>query len=780
MSLPPDNASFFGSVATDSSSNFAFSSDSTPPTTVEDTASMGSVTSKHDVITVADDAADAAALISPPRSRRSQRTAPVYNLAQLSGTASHGKRRANGDIVSERRRRTISGDTLVGSVESASEVQDTLTRTAGKTVRQGIDALNLQWSPGRLNTPRATRRTRDSPRTARSSPRNTNKPISTLGTKLTNLSRRSRKAVDKGLKGAVRMSRELRRLQDTKEYAPTEETGVRYTVWSNGKYVDPKAPPEPPARKKAKTSIPEPEEEAEEASVPENKTRRVKKYLDKGLYAGQDAPTDIYKGLTPAEKKKLSEIPELLATSRANKIMPAPMYTGLRMLIAGGDFKLPFSIFNPLPPGQPKPDEWKKMTKNRFIGDSKDMWRKTYNHDYSKCVCDEDDGCGEDCQNRIMLYECDESNCNVGKERCTNRAFTDLTNRRSKGGKYQVGVEVVKTSDRGFGVRSNRSFEPHQIIMEYTGEIITLDECERRMNEIYKNNECYYLMSFDQNMILDATTGSMARFVNHSCNPNCRMIKWIVSGQPRMALFAGDRPIMTGDELTYDYNFSPFSSEKVQKCMCGEPNCRGVLGPKPREVKPPKTDIKTIVKATVKRKFKEVVGDGASASGSKAKKRKIQPATGVKRSLSTTSAKAAKGAATALKKGVSTITVNAKKVTSQAKSPARGKSLVDARAKKITKAAISTTRITKTYGKAVSKKHVLSKSSSLTIVAKGDGASAKKSGKQTPVKRLSKGSNLAPPADGGSRRTTTSKPASPRKALEISRAANQIRVVTSP
>lgn len=117
------------------------------------------------------------------------------------------------------------------------------------------------------------------------------------------------------------------------------------------------------------------------------------------------------------------------------------------------------------------------------------MWRKTYNHDYSKCVCDEDDGCGEDCQNRIMLYECDESNCNVGKERCTNRAFTDLTNRRSKGGKYQVGVEVVKTSDRGFGVRSNRSFEPHQIIMEYTGEIITLDECERRMNEIYKNNE---------------------------------------------------------------------------------------------------------------------------------------------------------------------------------------------------------------------------------------------------------------------------------------------------
>lgn len=67
--------------------------------------------------------------------------------------------------------------------------------------------------------------------------------------------------------------------------------------------------------------------------------------------------------------------------------------------------------------------------------------------------------------------------------------------------------------------------------------------------------QCYYLMYFDQNMIIDATRGSIARFVNHSCEPNCRMEKWTVAGKPRMALFAGDRGIMTGEELTYDYNF---------------------------------------------------------------------------------------------------------------------------------------------------------------------------------------------------------------------------------
>jgi len=154
--------------------------------------------------------------------------------------------------------------------------------------------------------------------------------------------------------------------------------------------------------------------------------------------------------------------------------------------------------------------------------------------------------------------------------------------------------------------------------------------------------QCYYLMSFDQNMIIDATTGSIARFVNHSCSPNCRMIKWIVSGQPRMALFAGDNPIMTGDELTYDYNFDPFSAKNVQKCLCGSPNCRGVLGPKPKEVKPPKPPkeeaaikagkkgaTKTSAKAG-KRKLGELLdgAEDAEDASQAAKKRKIKTATG--------------------------------------------------------------------------------------------------------------------------------------------------------
>jgi [histone H3]-lysine4 N-trimethyltransferase ASH1L len=122
-------------------------------------------------------------------------------------------------------------------------------------------------------------------------------------------------------------------------------------------------------------------------------------------------------------------------------------------------------------------------------------------------------------------------------------------------------------------------------------------------------------MLFDQNMIIDATRGSIARFVNHSCEPNCRMEKWTVSGKPRMALFAGDKGIMTGDELTYDYNFDPFSQKNVQECRCGSSKCRGVLGPKPKDEKKPKTEKDKATSSSrklsgAKRKLTDILDEG--------------------------------------------------------------------------------------------------------------------------------------------------------------------------
>ena len=116
-------------------------------------------------------------------------------------------------------------------------------------------------------------------------------------------------------------------------------------------------------------------------------------------------------------------------------------------------------------------------------------------------------------------------------------------------------------------------------------------------------------------MVIDATKGSIARFINHSCDPNCRMEKWTVAGKPRMALFAGEKGIVTGEELTYDYRFDPFSSKNVQECRCGSESCRGVLGPKPKDAK---EALKPIT--TGKRKVQEIVGGAIESVATKKRK----------------------------------------------------------------------------------------------------------------------------------------------------------------
>lgn len=74
--------------------------------------------------------------------------------------------------------------------------------------------------------------------------------------------------------------------------------------------------------------------------------------------------------------------------------------------------------------------------------------------------------------------------------------------------------------------------------------------------------------------------GCEARFINHSCNPNCDIEKWNVLGEWRIGIFA-NRDIPAEEELSYDYNFQSFGL-KHKRCFCGEANCRGFLTSKPK------------------------------------------------------------------------------------------------------------------------------------------------------------------------------------------------------
>jgi histone-lysine N-methyltransferase ASH1L len=239
-------------------------------------------------------------------------------------------------------------------------------------------------------------------------------------------------------------------------------------------------------------------------------------------------------------------------------------------------------------------------------------------------------------------------------------------------------------------------------------------------------------MSFDQNMVIDATKGSIARFVNHSCSPNSRMVKWIVGGKPRMALFAGDNPIMSGDELTYDYNFNPFSAKNVQECRCGSENCRGVLGPKP---KPVKEVIKETFNATVKagkRKLKELLGAEEDSDSRSPKKRKIKEATGIKRSTSSASKLVSNGAK-AVKRTVSSQLLNVRQAVSTKRGSIKKKTSIMKKPER-------------------GQKKVSSRNSSLTLVESGSSGSARK--KRSYTKRAGDSKNVVKGIRGAASKST--------------------------
>ena len=96
-----------------------------------------------------------------------------------------------------------------------------------------------------------------------------------------------------------------------------------------------------------------------------------------------------------------------------------------------------------------------------------------------RCVCDADK-CGIDCENRAMLYECDLSNCVFG-DSCSNRAFQALEGKKDIG---QVGVKIIKTTNRGFGLEAAKLFKPRELILEYTGEIIVLNGALTRTRNV--------------------------------------------------------------------------------------------------------------------------------------------------------------------------------------------------------------------------------------------------------------------------------------------------------
>ena len=120
------------------------------------------------------------------------------------------------------------------------------------------------------------------------------------------------------------------------------------------------------------------------------------------------------------------------------------------------------------------------------------------------CDCKPEDPCtSDDCINRLLFYECDSSNCNNGQE-CKNQRF--------KRREY-VKIEKFK-SKAGWGLRCTEDIKRNQFVIEYVGELIDENECNKRLKEMAaRNDRNFYFLTIDKDTIIDAgPKGNLARY----------------------------------------------------------------------------------------------------------------------------------------------------------------------------------------------------------------------------------------------------------------------------
>ena len=120
----------------------------------------------------------------------------------------------------------------------------------------------------------------------------------------------------------------------------------------------------------------------------------------------------------------------------------------------------------------------------------------------------------------------------------------------------------------GFGVFAKEPINKNTRIIDYAGELVRTDESEGR-EERYLALGCIWVFRVNRTWSRDAAVGgNMARFINHSCTPNC----WF-EVVDRTIWIRASRLIRAGEELTYDY---ATVGDRTIPCRC-RPGCPNML-----------------------------------------------------------------------------------------------------------------------------------------------------------------------------------------------------------
>jgi uncharacterized protein len=149
-----------------------------------------------------------------------------------------------------------------------------------------------------------------------------------------------------------------------------------------------------------------------------------------------------------------------------------------------------------------------------------------------------------------------------------------------------MSLEVRRSGIEGRGVFAERRIKEGTCVVEYTGKRISHEEADAQSQDDDPARKHHtFLFAVDDEVCIDASRGgNEARFINHSCDPNCD----VIISRGRVYIHAL-RDIAEGDELSYDYWYETDESydwddlRRIYPCRCKAATCRGTLARPPRK-----------------------------------------------------------------------------------------------------------------------------------------------------------------------------------------------------
>lgn len=208
--------------------------------------------------------------------------------------------------------------------------------------------------------------------------------------------------------------------------------------------------------------------------------------------------------------------------------------------------------------------------------------------------------------------------------------------------KTQPYHSVRNSKIHGKGVFAKRPIRKGAKVIEYTGKIVTQKEADEIGTNTVGGHTHTMLFTVDDDRVIDGNVGGDARFINHSCDPNCEAVQY-----DDQIFIESLRAIPQGQELTYDYHLQVPGkiTEKVRQeyvCFCGSPKCRGTQIAQEILDKQAKKDKKKKEKETKKLAENQAKADAKKDKKDKEKKLKLSVAVDPKKKDKYTKKKDAK------------------------------------------------------------------------------------------------------------------------------------------